>query len=157
MDWMGFDWDGDGYVDFGESMMTFAAFRMIQLQRQNQAMQQQIDYLRENPDFANNLPIGWEYGASYYPSQSRSGISLEEVFNPIGNLFVRFFRFIYSLLVSMVRGWILIFQIGRTSFSRIFQKAGYTKYQVIILSVLVIFTMIIFVAIGVLILLTFIP
>ena len=157
MDWMGFDWDGDGYVEFGESMITFAAFRMIQLQRQNQLMQHQIDYLRENPDFIDDLPIGWEYGASYYPSHSRSSISLEELFNPIGNIFSRFFRFIYSLLVSMVRGWILIFQIGRASFNKLIQMAGFTKLQVIFLSVLVVFTMIIFVAIGVYFILTSVP
>lgn len=157
MDWMGFDWDGDGYVDFGESMMTFAAFRMIQLQRQNQAMQQQIDYLRENPDFVDNLPIGWEYGASYYPSSNRSGISLEEIFNPIGNILSRFFRFIYSLLVSMVLGWILLFGIGQASFNKLIQKAGFTNHQVIFLSVLIMFTMIILFAFGVFLFQTVIP
>ena len=109
MDWMGFDWDGDGYVDFGESMMTFAAFRMMQLQRENEYLQQQIGKLNDIDGSDYDLPYG-RYIPSYYPKSSGVEVSIDEITEPIKKYLGRLLKYFYSLLVYMVRGWVLIYQ-----------------------------------------------
>ena len=154
MDWMGFDWDGDGYVDFGESMMTFAAFRMMQLQRENEYLQQQIGKLNDIDGSDYDLPYG-RYIPSYYPKSSGVGISIDEITESIKIHLARFFKYLYSLLVYMVRGWAFLYQIILVSLNKLIQRAGFTKHQVIILTVLGIFTLTIMVAIGVLVTISF--
>ena len=75
MDWIGFDWDGDGYVDFKESMMTVAALRMMQLQRENLLLQQQFQELDDNDDSSLDIHYGWIFPTYNYSRASGSGIS----------------------------------------------------------------------------------
>ena len=154
MDWMGFDWDGDGYVEFEESMMTFAAFRIMQLQRENEYLQQQIGKLNDIDGSDNDLPYG-RYVPTYYPKSSGVGISIDEITEPIMIHIASFFKYLYSLLVYMVRGWVLMYQIILVSLNKLIQRAGFTKHQVIILTVLGIFTLTIMVVIVVLVSISF--
>ena len=155
MDWMGFDWDGDGYVDFGESMMTLAAFRMMQLQRENEYLHHQLEDIDNLDDSSFDLPIGWSYSTSDHQRGSGSGIVFDRIMETIGFSLGRLLRFLLSLLVAVVRGWKLIFEIAVNNFERLSKTSKFTKYQRIILTLLLTFTLIITVTILVLVVLLY--
>ena len=154
MDWMGFDWDGDGYVDFGESMMTLAAFRMMQLQRENEYLQQQIGKLNDIDCSDYDLPYK-RYTPTYYSKSSGFEFSIDDIIEPINKFLGRLFKPLYSLSVFTVRGWVIIYQIVQVNLTNLITRVGFTKPQLIILSILGVFTLIIFAAIGKLIAVSF--
>lgn len=156
MDWMGFDWDGDGYVEFEESMMTFAAFRIMQLQRENQLLHRQLEDIDNLDDSSFVLPIGWSYSTSDHQRGSGSGIVFDRIMETIGYSLGRLLRSLLSLLVAVVRGWKLIFEIAVNNFERLSKTSKFTKYQRIILTLLLTFTLIITVAILILVVLLYV-
>lgn len=156
MDWMGFDWDGDGYVEFEESMMTFAAFRIMQLQRENQFLHHQLDDIDNLDDSSFDLPIGWSDSTSDHQRGSGSGIVFDRIMETIGYSLGRLLRFLLSLLVAVVRGWKLIFEIAVNNFEHLSKTSKFTKYQRIILALLLSFTLIITVTILVLVVLLYV-
>lgn len=159
MDWMGFDWDGDGYVEFEESMMTMAAFRMMQLQRENQLLHHQIEELKDIDnldDSSFNIPFGLMYPTSDYQRGSGSGISINRILEASGKYLGWLIRFFFSLLVYVVRGWKLIYGIAEVNLDSLSQSAEFTKYQRIILILLLTATLLITVAIVILFVISFI-
>ena len=155
MDWMGFDWDGDGYVDFEESMMTFAAFRMMQLQRENELLHRQLEDINNLDDSSFDIPFGLIYPTYDYQRGSGSGISINRILEASGKYLGRLIRFLFSLLVYVVRGWKLIYEISHAKLNKLSQSAKFTKYQRIILSLLLTITLIITVAIAILVVISF--
>ena len=121
----------------------------MQLQRENEYLQQQIGKLNDIDGSDYDLPYG-RYVPSYYPKSSGVGISIDEITEPIKKYLGRLLKYLYSLLVYMVRGWVLLYQLILVSLNKLIQRARFTKQQVIILTVLGIFTLTIMVAIGVL-------
>ena len=156
MDWMGFDWDGDGYVEFEESMMTFAAFRIMLLQRENQLLHRQLEDIDNLDDSSFVLPIGWSYSTSDHQRGSGSGIVFDRIMETIGYSLGRLLRSLLSLLVAVVREWKLIFEIAVINFEHFSKTSKFTKYQRIILTLLLTFTLIITVTILFLIVLLYV-
>ena len=121
----------------------------LQLQRENEYLQQQIGKLNDIDGSDYDLPYG-RYVPSYYPKSSGVEVSIDEITEPIKKYLGRLLKYLYSLLVYMVRGWVLLYQLILVSLNKLIQRARFTKQQVIILTVLGIFTLTIMVAIGLL-------
>ena len=128
-------------------MMTFAAFRMMQLQRENEYLQQRIGNLNDIDGSTFDYPGEWGYQSYNYRRASGSSDSTKKLIEACGNFFGRSLRF---FLVDIVIGWKLIYQIIQGNTNKLLRKAKFTKRQRSVLAILLIFNIIIFAAITLL-------
>ena len=118
-------------------------------------MHQHIDELGDVDDSSFDIPFGLIYPTSDYQRSSGSGISTNRIIETSGYYLGRLFRFIFSLLVSVVRGWKLIYEIAQAKLEKLSQSTQFTKHQIIILTLLLTITLTITVAITILVVLPF--